>query len=271
MRIKYSLIILLLCFAYVLGCSSSKVKGKKKEWIWTLKSFKPQSDWKVADKKISFSFAPVSEKLPQSFFLSGVPKAGNQKGQASGTAWALGYFAASYLERRAKKNSKYRCSVAFIYNNLNNGVDRGIEIVEGLELLKKRGCPEEAFMPYNPKDPAHRATSRANKNASQHKIKNFARLDYSDLDQVRSHLVQNKAIIVSLVITENFINLSKEVWKKPDGAIRARHSVALIGYDDNKKLFYILNSFGNKWAKKGRCAIPYSWFIRLVKQAYVIW
>ena len=126
-------------------------------------------------------------------------------------------------------------------------------------------------MPYSAVDHAYRPSSRARRDANNYRIHDFARVDYTDLDQVRSHLLQNKPVIITLMISENFIELEDAVWQQPEGQFRGRHSIALVGYDDKKRIFYFLNSVGSAWGQNGLAAIPYSWFIRLTKQAYVLW
>ena len=252
------------CHSYSL---EEKVDGK-----WRLSQFKVQPDWTEKDRRVPFILASVSQNLPISHRLKNLPPVGNQGSQASGTAWALGYFAATYVYKQNKKEKKgYLCSPAFVYNSLNRGVDKGIELVDGLELLKKHGCPNEKYMPYNAADPAYKPSSRARRDAGNYRIHNFGRVDYTDLDQVRSYLLQNRPIIITLMISENFIKLEEAVWQQPEGQFRGIHSLALVGYDDEKRIFYLLNSVGSAWGKDGLSAIPYSWFIRLTKQAYTLW
>ncbi len=282
-RIFYTFFLTFFLFIFIgslkLNCNNYPFKKEMKK-NWKLKNFPIQSAWNRDDKKIPFVLASIPKDVPTRFLLQNIPTPGNQGNQASGTAWALGYFAASYLYENKgtnidnstkSKKKQYQCAPAFVYNRLNKGIDRGIEIVSGLELLKKEGCPEENYMPYNSADSAHRASGRAIQNARQYKINGFGRIDYTDLDQVRGHLLQNKPIIITLLISENFITLDEFVWKKPAGNSQGYHSVSLIGYDDKKRLFFFLNSVGSKWGNNGKAAIPYSWFFRLTKKAYILW
>ena len=271
---KTSFLSVSLSFAFyftALGCHTySLEEGNKGKW--KLAQFSVQESWSEKDKEMPFVLASMPKDFPLSYRLKDLPSAGNQGAQASGTAWALGYFAASYVHKQnARSKTDYQCSPAFIYNSLNEGVDKGIEIVEGLKLLKKYGCPREKYMPYNAADAAYRPGSRARRDARNYRIRNFGRIDYTDLDQVRSHLLQNRPVIITLMISDNFIALEDFVWQNPEGKFRGRHTLALVGYDDTKKLFYLLNSVGSSWGEKGLAAIPYSWFIRLTKQAYTLW
>ena len=238
---------------------------------WELKNYTVQADWNADDLKAPIALAPIPKNIPNSYTMPNLPKVGDQGAQASGTAWATGYFATSYIYQKKSRKKKYICSPAFVYNSLNQGLDQGIEIYNALELLKNRGCASEKLMPYNSEDPAHQAGSRALKEASKYKISNFARVEYSDLDQIRSYLLQNKPIVATIQISDNFIQLREKLWEKPIGKFRGKHTMALIGYNDKKRTFLFLNSVGTKWGAKGFVSIPYSWFIRLCKKVYVIW
>ena len=257
-------------FLLVLGCASLPSRdGKQSQW--TLKRYPIQLGWRADDRKIPFLFAHLPEEIPSHFVLPNLLPPGNQGPQASGTAWALGYFAVSYLQHEKYNKKDYQCAPAFLYNSLNQGRDRGIEVTEGLHFLKAKGCPEEKYMPYQPKDPLHPPTGRARRNAAEYSIKGFGRVDYTDMDQLRGHLLLGKPIIVNMKITKNFIELRKSLWKKPKGKLLGRHTVTLIGFDNEKETFHIQNSVGRKWGEKGKAEIPYAWLVRLTSQAYVIW
>ena len=196
----------------------------------------------------------------------------NQGNQASGTAFAVGYFGATLTQlKNPKVKRTYQCAPAFIYNSISKGLDNGIEILDAMNLLMDKGCPEEEFMKFNFQDSATQPSSRARENAAKYKIHGFSRVEFSDLDQVRAHLLQEKPVYVTLTISDNFITLKDAVWSNPAGYTRGRHTIGLYGYDDEKNVFYFINSVGNKWGKNGYSAITYTWFVRLVKQAYIMW
>lgn len=261
------ILIAFLALSYSSNCSSGLGEGNKK---WNLKTYKVQTKWNTKGKKVPFAVASLPKKVPSRFILPNLLPAGNQGQLASGTAWATGYFAVSYLQRQ-KKPSSYLCAPAFIYNSLNGGTDSGIEIIDALHFLKKRGCPPESDMPYHNQDPARPPSTRAKQNAINYRINGFARVDYIDIDQIRAHLLQKKPMVVTMVISKNFIKLDKLVWEQPIGASKGRHTMAIIGYDDSKELLYLLNSVGKDWGEKGQVAVSYAWFIRLSRQVYTLW
>jgi C1A family cysteine protease len=46
------------------------------------------------------------------------------------------------------------------------------------------------------------------------------------------------------------------------GKVDGGHAVLCVGFDSNKKLFRIMNSWGNDWRDKGFFWMPFSWFER---------
>lgn len=44
------------------------------------------------------------------------------------------------------------------------------------------------------------------------------------------------------------------------GGVSGGHAVLCVGYDSNKKLFHIMNSWGSDWKDKGFFWLPFSWF-----------
>lgn len=238
---------------------------------YSLAEMKPEPTWSAAEKAVPLVLAGIPEFPPLQFRLDDLPPVGNQGRQASGTAWATGYTAASYAIRSQQGRKDYRCSPAFLYNQLNSGEDRGIEIFDALRLLSSGGCPDLKLMPYAEKDYLRRPGPMAFLSAGNYVIKGFGRVDFTDINQVRAHLLQKKVVIATMRITSNFLQLDERVWEKPAGPPVGRHTVAVIGYDHKRERVIIQNSAGEDWGDDGIAEVPYEWFIRLTGQAYVLW
>ncbi len=238
---------------------------------YDLGEMKPRPEWSDADRTIPMVLAGIPEFPPEKFLLTNLPPVGNQGKQASGTAWAVGYTAASYYFRTLHNRKKYLCSPAFLYNQLNRGEDQGIEIYETLRLLRSSGCPDQKLMPYAEKDYLRRPGPAAFLGAGNYVIQGFGRVDFTDINQLRAHLLQNKVVMATVRITLNFLELEDRVWKNPAGPPVGRHTVAVVGYDHTRERVIIQNSVGEDWGDDGFAEIPYEWFIRLTAQAYVLW
>ncbi|MBL8021543.1 MAG: C1 family peptidase [Leptospirales bacterium] len=267
-RHRRALIILVI----LLVCSSCMIQErlfKDPPRVLQLEDFPIEPNYTAADKKVPILLAGKVDNPPKMYKLPGLPVAGNQGKQASGVAWAVGYLAAGYFFNTKEGMLTFTCSPAFLYNNLNNGKDEGIEVARALQFLKDTGCAEERTMPYNELDPHVRPGSDAFTSAAAHRIRGYARIDYRDLEQVRAHLLQGSAVIVSLKITDNFVELSKPVWV-PAGEFVAIHTVAVVGYDIITGEMILQNSAGPGWGKDGQARLSFSWFQRLTEKAFVL-
>jgi len=40
------------------------------------------------------------------------------------------------------------------------------------------------------------------------------------------------------------------------------HAMLIVGYDDDRQVFIVRNSFGRKWGLQGYCLIPYAYIMR---------
>ncbi len=242
---------------------------KEKPVEFNLASIAIKPNWSPADVQISMVLAGLPLKPPARFQLPYLPDVGNQGAQPSGTAWAAGYVAFS-IHRRRDGQKTYSCSPSFIYNQLHRA-NQGIEIINTLNFLQTSGCSDLKHMPYVDFDYTTRPTGPAIVDAARNRISGFGRVDFTDVNQVRAHLLQGSAIIATLRVTDNFLKLKKLHWKKPRGVYMGRHTVAVVGYDQKLRAFLIQNSAGTEWGEKGYAYVPYDWFIRLTGQAYVLW
>ena len=267
--------VLVLLFPGPGGCLSpeqaQQSSGAADPGQWELQQWGIAPEWSEPEEQVPFVLAGLPSDAPERFVLPGMLAPGDQLGQASGTAWAVGYAATTYLFRTKRNQHDYECAPAFIYNQLNERADRGIEIIEAAELVKRMGCPRENLMPYQAADYVSRPTAAALADAREHRIRGYGRVDFVDLNQIRAHLLQGSVVIVTLRISENFIGLRENVWENPAGRQRGRHTLAVIGYDNAQGAFIVQNSAGGRWGSYGRAAIPYVWFVRLAQKAYVVW
>lgn len=234
-----------------------------------LENFPVHPAWSEEEILIPLIIAGLPDNPPDNFTISNLPPVGNQGPHPSGTAWAAGHVAMTRLIMSRKK-ADYVCSPSFIYNQLKKN-NRGIEIIEALHLLKESGCPDISYMPYDPQNIHSKPNEAALKNAAANKIDGFGRVDFTDVDQVRAHLLQGSVVIATLRITGDFLTLNKGHWENPEGVLVGRHTLAIIGYEHKKRVFILRNSAGIHWGEFGITRIPYAWFVRLTGQAYVIW
>lgn len=83
----------------------------------------------------------------------------------------------------------------------------------------------------------------------------------------------NIPVIAGLLVTDSFRRLNPKncLWKAPESFKNAKgHALLVIGYDDVKAEFELLNSFGSSWGCGGMARISYADYTRAVQEGYVI-
>ena len=87
-----------------------------------------------------------------------------------------------------------------------------------------------------------------------------------NLDQLKANLINGYPVAFGFVVYESFE--SEEVAKtgfvpmpQPNEKVLGGHAVAMVGFDDTKKLFIVRNSWGNTWGDKGYFYMPYDYVL----------
>ena len=84
-------------------------------------------------------------------------------------------------------------------------------------------------------------------------IKRYQSL-YQSAYAIMYAISQNKMVTFGTLIHENFNDLDENfVVPAPKGDVIGGHALSCTGFDASKKLFKIVNSWGNKWGDNGCC------------------
>jgi len=236
---------------------------------------------------IPLASTPYSgEELPNSFDLSGnLPPAGNQGRQNSCVAWTVAYAYKSYQEKK-EENSNYIIngqlslntvfSPAFIYNQINNGVDGGSYFTDALNVLSQQGAVKWVDMPYNELDYLTKPNSTQKNQAKNYRIDFWRRVNIYDQKEVKAQINSGFPVIIGAMVDNEFSvkgrNLSGQdyIWSNAGGTQQGGHAMLVVGFDDSRGAFKVLNSWGKDWGRDGYCWITYNLFPQVVKEGYVM-
>ncbi len=227
--------------------------------------------------------------LPLGIDLSPLmPPIGNQGTQNSCVGWAVGYYLKSYQER-IEHNTTYgedanysnRYSPAFVYNITKVGeCEEGANLYDALRLLKEQGVALWEDMPYYQDRCDDAPSAKAMIKSKCGKISDFKRLDTHSRDFIltmRYVLSQTYPIVVAINPYDDFINpkLHNEEYfyqefNTTQIAPIMSHSVVVVGYDDTREAFKIVNSWGKNWGNEGYLWIDYEVFQKIVIEAFVV-
>jgi C1A family cysteine protease len=198
---------------------------------------------------------------------------------ANAAAGAVGF-------ERAKQDEKgYKASRLFIYYNErviegSVGYDSGAQIRDSIQTLYKQGACREHTWPYDITQYKQKPDDHCYANATEFKIKEYLKLDNTNLNDLKSCLADGFAFIFGFTVYESFE--SNEVaatgyvpMPQKHEQVLGGHAVMCVGYDDEKQVFICRNSWGKTWGDEGYFYIPYAyltntdlasdfWTIRLV-------
>lgn len=218
--------------------------------------------------------------LPASVDLSAnMPPPGNQGNQNSCVGWATAYALKSYQEKveehrnlapNGRLDPKMVFSPAFIYHQINNGRDGGSSFIDALNLLSNQGAVSLADMPYSERDFQSPPSARLISQAKRYRIDYWRQVNIHDLKEVKAQLSAGYPVLIGAMIDEGFVHAKAgHVWRQQVGRSLGGHAMALVGYDDRRQAFKLINSWGQTWGDKGFGWIDYKFFPRVVREGYV--
>jgi hypothetical protein len=225
-------------------------------------------------------------ELPNSFDLSNkLPPAGNQGRQNSCVAWTVAYAYKSYQEK-LEENSNYIMggqlnlnavfSPAYIYNQINNGVDGGSYFTDALNILSQQGAVKWVDMPYNELDFLTKPNSSLKNKAKNYRIDFWRRVNIYDQKEVKAQINAGFPVIIGAMVDKDFqdkgrISAGQDyVWSSTGNNPKGGHAMLVVGFNDSKGAFKVLNSWGKDWGRDGYCWISYNLFPQVVREGYVM-
>lgn len=223
-----------------------------------------------------------------------VPLPGNQGKNGSCVGWAVAYAARTqhfvWDNKTNRSSAQNIASPAALYNSMygiRENCEKGSVYSVALDFMRENGVPSVKDFPLNKSGRCQRVMSGAHYQQSKRfKIKGWSKVypRYGGSDskekmitRIRDQVSQYRPVVVSIHVPTGKFGYSSfrfrgiysngKYEKSPSGS---GHAVTIIGYDDKKRAFKIINSWGRKWGNKGYLWISYSAVQSLVKGAYVM-
>lgn len=150
-------------------------------------------------------------------------------------------------------------NVRKIYNELSD--DAGSRIIDCIKILKKTGVPPEIVHPYHEKLMYKQPSELSVRLAKYCRLLGFKELNKNEL---KNKLLMDNPIICGIKVYENFnnentIKTGQVIMPSDDEEILGGHSIIIVGFDDEKKNYIFLNSWGKSWGDNGVGYIPYDY------------
>jgi Papain family cysteine protease len=209
-----------------------------------------------------------------------LPPPGDQGQQNSCVGWTIAYALKTYHERveerlpivdwRGGTDSTRVFSPSFIYNQVNQGLDGGAKFEDALNLLHDQGAAPLSEMPYIESDFVLQPSTSAREVARRYRIDYWRQVNVRDVREVKAQLAAGYPVIVGITLDEGFKRMGPgETWRATSGATGRGHTVLLVGYDDSRKAFKLINSWSQGWGDRGYGWLDYEHFGVVVREGFV--
>jgi hypothetical protein len=248
--------------------------------------YKPLPEGKYEETRVPFRSTKNDGQIPKAYVISPdyFPQPGDQGNMGSCVGWSTGYaFASFYFAAKNQwgkpvTHSKVM-SPAYVYNGIREcecGPDCGSYIPDALELLKTKGIVPWETMPYSDNDCSKPRESIFSV-AGNYKIKGYNRLaNKMNFNEYKQYLSNDVPVIIGVPLGKGF----DEIGTNSAGTFKCTqledggHAMLMVGYDDDKKAFKIMNSWGNDWGDQGHVWVDYDCFKLMMGgsggEAYVV-
>lgn len=221
-----------------------------------------RSDWR--DLPYNFARVPLRDNVDLRQWASAVEEQYN-----IGSCTSQAIIGAYELLIRKNFPEKYvDLSRLFVYYNgreIENIIteDAGIYVRDGLKAIRNNGICAESLWPYDAKLFSTRPSEECYADARSRNIKNYRRL--SSLDDILDAVNADCPVVFSMEVFGDFRRLEMHpgdcILKMPesDEIPVGGHAMLVVGYDLDKKLLLVRNSFGKDWCMDGYCWIPFNY------------
>jgi hypothetical protein len=197
-----------------------------------------------------------------------LPAPGDQGSQGSCTAWAVGYAAATQTISASTATLPAAISPSDVFTKLRNRLEpnactQGSQINYAMDVLVQEGATTLDVAPYSATQCGVLVPGRA------YNLDGFSRVDASDNVSIRGAVQSGQPVSFGIMVDASFraLNVSNSVWT-PSGA-GGGHALSIIGYDDRRQLYKIINSWGQTWGQRGFFYLSYADFARFASDVCI--
>ena len=220
---------------------------------------------------ISYGDYQSESTLPSSIDLTTrFPPVGNQGQLGTCVAWATGYNTKTYLDGVSKNlsysqlqslsNQYSPTDLFFSIPQSKRSCNYGTNFEDAFNILISRGVNSLDNVPY---DEVCRSNSPGNSiTASENKIKNYRRIQGS-INEIKQYLAQGNPVVIGAKVNREFQQLrGSDVLKNLNyTGDEGGHAMVISGYNDLKRAFRIINSWGKGWGDDGYLWVDYEFLV----------
>ena len=182
------------------------------------------------------------------------------------------------LLKRDKKEWYHELSERFHYYLVRDidymdtfPADSGQYLRMGLKAAQKVGVCPETLCPYDYKKYNDKPTKLAYSFARWWRLKVYRRI-YS-LKDVKKSIILGFPVVFGMTVYKSFKSLRNDYYCGPCSSTDKKsggHAMVVVGYDDARHAFRVINSWGTNWADKGYVWLDYNCFKKYLLDAWAV-
>lgn len=171
------------------------------------------------------------------------------------------------LLERVRHGTHVDLSRLFTYYNARAAIqetekDDGSHIRDAMASLSALGVCEESAWPYDPAKVLIRPAWSAFRKAFAHKISKYYRITgkgQDRIDEIESALRACSPVAFGVNVYEQFRYYKSGPCAMPGGKLLGSHAMLIVGFDSDRRVFFVRNSWGSGWGMNGYCEMPYDY------------
>lgn len=151
--------------------------------------------------------------------------------------------------------------------------DSGANIRDGISSVVKQGVCSEDMVPYDISQFTTKPSQEAYDAALKDVVTDYLALN--GLAEIKNCLASGFPVVFGTEVYESFE--SPEVAQSgiipmpaENEQLLGGHCMKIVGYDDEKSVFIVANSWGNSWGQSGYCEIPYAYIEKYASDFWTI-
>ncbi|MBS1718007.1 MAG: C1 family peptidase [Armatimonadetes bacterium] len=225
---------------------------------------------------LSYVGSSQGATLPSSVDLSSspaLPPIGNQGYQSSCVAWSVGYGLASYTsnigsgasgssaQTQGSPSDAYAKTLALMSQQGESAqCNGGTDPVIAMQMLIYQGIDSMANVPYQSasQDTAGFCTQPSGN--AYFGIRAAHRIDINDPVAIKRELAGGNVVSFEANLYQDFRSYSGGIYRSNLASAIGAHQMLLVGYDDAKGAWKVMNSWGTAWGEAGFMWMSYSTF-----------
>lgn len=187
-----------------------------------------------------------------------------------GSCTGNGIAAAIEFNQMKQKQQVFAPSRLFIYYNerVMEGTvssDAGAQIRDGIKSVATLGAPPESDWPYDISQFAKRPPAKAYSDAKKDLVSSYSRVAQV-LNQMQGCLAEGYPFVLGITVYDSFESdavAKSGVVPMPgqNEKVIGGHCIVAVGYNNNKRVFVLRNSWGTGWGMQGYFTIPYEYLL----------